>query len=248
AVGRNGASDEKPLSFAEIARQMGKTGGPIVASASVNPPSAAPGFGVHLCDLEVDPETGCTKILRYTVVQDAGNNTIQIVASAGEAQDQEALVFPVLESLLATQRDCAYQLTKRRPLTLDLRIPHIQSVDMQRTILFVDDNADLADLFSSYCTGMPYTLVHINQGSYIQQTIDEIQPDLIILDVILPDIDGWELLIDLQANPATSQIPVIVCSVVADAHLATDLGARLYLQKPVWRQPWLDAVASVLDK
>jgi len=72
AVGRNGASDQKPLPFAEIARQMGKTGGPIVASASVNPPSAGPGFGVHLCDLEVDPETGCTKILRYTVVQDAG--------------------------------------------------------------------------------------------------------------------------------------------------------------------------------
>ncbi len=72
AVGLNGASDKKPLELAEIARQMGRTGGPIVASASVNPPAAGPGFGVHLCDIEVDPETGRTKVLRYTVVQDAG--------------------------------------------------------------------------------------------------------------------------------------------------------------------------------
>jgi len=72
AVGTNGASNNKPLSLADIAKQMGHTGGPIIASASVNPPAAGPGFGVHLCDLEVDPETGRSTVLRYTVVQDAG--------------------------------------------------------------------------------------------------------------------------------------------------------------------------------
>jgi CO/xanthine dehydrogenase Mo-binding subunit len=72
AVGVNGASDKKPLSFAEIAREMRMTGGPIVASASVNPPAAGPGFGTHLCDVEVDPETGHTKVVRYTAIQDAG--------------------------------------------------------------------------------------------------------------------------------------------------------------------------------
>jgi CO/xanthine dehydrogenase Mo-binding subunit len=72
AVGTNGASSNKPLSLAEIAKQMGHTGGPIIASASVNPPAAGPGFGVHLCDIEVDPETGRSTVVRYTVVQDAG--------------------------------------------------------------------------------------------------------------------------------------------------------------------------------
>jgi CO/xanthine dehydrogenase Mo-binding subunit len=72
AVGLNGASDKKPLTIEEIAKEMAMTGGPIVASASVNPPSAGPGFGVHLCDVEVDPDTGRTRVLRYTVVQDAG--------------------------------------------------------------------------------------------------------------------------------------------------------------------------------
>ena len=72
AVATNGAADKGSLSLAEIAQQMRMTGGPIVASASVNPPAAGPAFGVHLCDLEVDPETGVTRVLRYTVVQDAG--------------------------------------------------------------------------------------------------------------------------------------------------------------------------------
>jgi CO/xanthine dehydrogenase Mo-binding subunit len=72
AIGLNGASDNKPLTIAEIAAEMPMTGGPIVASASANPPQAGPGFGTHICDIEVDPETGRTKVLRYTVVQDAG--------------------------------------------------------------------------------------------------------------------------------------------------------------------------------
>ncbi|MCB9722700.1 MAG: xanthine dehydrogenase family protein molybdopterin-binding subunit [Spirochaetaceae bacterium] len=72
AVGTNGASDKKPLSLAEIAKQMGHTGGPIVASGAVNLPAAGPGFGVHLCDVEVDRETGRLEVVRYTAIQDAG--------------------------------------------------------------------------------------------------------------------------------------------------------------------------------
>ena len=72
AVAVNGSADKGSLSLAEIAEKMRFTGGPIVVSASVNPPAAGPAFGVHLCDLEVDPETGVTRVLRYTVVQDAG--------------------------------------------------------------------------------------------------------------------------------------------------------------------------------
>jgi CO/xanthine dehydrogenase Mo-binding subunit len=72
AVGVNGAAGEEPLPLARLARQMRSTGGPIVESASVNPPAAGPGFATHICDVEVDPETGRTKVLRYTAIQDAG--------------------------------------------------------------------------------------------------------------------------------------------------------------------------------
>jgi len=72
AVLQNGASEEKTLGLEEITSQLRLTGGPIIASASVNPPAAGPAFGTHLCDVEVDPETGRAKVIRYTVIQDAG--------------------------------------------------------------------------------------------------------------------------------------------------------------------------------
>ena len=61
-----------PLSLAEIAAVSFETGGPIAGHFEVNADGAGVSFGVHLCDAEVDHETGATKILRYTVFQDAG--------------------------------------------------------------------------------------------------------------------------------------------------------------------------------
>jgi CO/xanthine dehydrogenase Mo-binding subunit len=64
--------DKAPLSVAEIAAQAGRTGGPIAGSASLNARGAGPGFGTHICDVEVDPDTGRVDVIRYTAVQDAG--------------------------------------------------------------------------------------------------------------------------------------------------------------------------------
>jgi CO/xanthine dehydrogenase Mo-binding subunit len=66
------AGEFEPLSLGEIAAQAGKTGGPISANAALNAEGAGPGFGTHICDVEVDPETGAVKVLRYTAVQDCG--------------------------------------------------------------------------------------------------------------------------------------------------------------------------------
>ena len=56
-----------------IAAQAGKTGGPIAATClELNAQGAGPGFGTHVCDVEVDRETGRVTVLRYTAVQDAG--------------------------------------------------------------------------------------------------------------------------------------------------------------------------------
>ena len=65
-------TDKTPLTLAAMAAQSGRTGGPISAQVALNAQGAGPGFGVHLCDLEVDPETGQVTILRYTAAQDVG--------------------------------------------------------------------------------------------------------------------------------------------------------------------------------
>lgn len=61
-----------PLPLAAIALKAAKTGGPIGSEISVNAQGAGPGFGAHICDIEIDPETGHATILRYTAVQDVG--------------------------------------------------------------------------------------------------------------------------------------------------------------------------------
>ncbi len=64
----------KPLSVADLARQAGATGGGIAGHAELTVTGAGPGFGVHIVDVEVDKELGVPKVVRYTVVQDAGKS------------------------------------------------------------------------------------------------------------------------------------------------------------------------------
>ena len=66
------AGEFDPMHITEITANMGATGGPINGHFEATPEGAGVSFGTHIVDAEVDPETGATKILRYTVVQDAG--------------------------------------------------------------------------------------------------------------------------------------------------------------------------------
>jgi CO/xanthine dehydrogenase Mo-binding subunit len=64
--------DFEPMGMAAIAAQAGRTGGPINGHAQLNVTGAGPGFGVHICDLKVDGDTGCVTVGRYTAAQDVG--------------------------------------------------------------------------------------------------------------------------------------------------------------------------------
>ena len=72
AHGCNGAADQDPMPLQQLTPKLGATGGPVVGRAQVNPPAAGPGFATHICDLEVDPDTGRSQVIRYTAIQDAG--------------------------------------------------------------------------------------------------------------------------------------------------------------------------------
>jgi CO/xanthine dehydrogenase Mo-binding subunit len=66
------AEDRQPLTITELAAKLVKTGGPLIGRASVNPPMAGPAFAAHICDLEVDRDTGTSRVVRYTAIQDVG--------------------------------------------------------------------------------------------------------------------------------------------------------------------------------
>jgi CO/xanthine dehydrogenase Mo-binding subunit len=69
---REDGGEGRTLSFNEVAAQSGSTGGPIVGNGAVTARGVGAAFGVHIVDVEVDPDTGKTEVLRYTAVQDAG--------------------------------------------------------------------------------------------------------------------------------------------------------------------------------
>jgi CO/xanthine dehydrogenase Mo-binding subunit len=71
-VFHNQKESGQSLTFKEVAAQVGRTGGPVVGSASVAPRGVGGAFATHIVDLQVDPETGKVAILRYTAVQDVG--------------------------------------------------------------------------------------------------------------------------------------------------------------------------------
>ena len=72
AVYTGSDGDKDPLSVADIASKAKRTGGPLTATGSLEAHGAGPGFAVHLCDVEVDQETGVVRVVRYTASQDAG--------------------------------------------------------------------------------------------------------------------------------------------------------------------------------
>jgi CO/xanthine dehydrogenase Mo-binding subunit len=121
----------RELSFAEIAKTAGKTGGPIVGNAAINAQGAGPSFATHLVDVEVDRETGRATIVRYTAIQDAGK---AVHPAYVEGQMQGGAVQGIGWAL---NEEYIYDAKGRieNPGFLDYRIPVCSDVPMIDTVI-----------------------------------------------------------------------------------------------------------------
>jgi signal transduction histidine kinase/DNA-binding response OmpR family regulator len=113
-----------------------------------------------------------------------------------------------------------------------------------KTVLVIDDNHNDRRFLHHYLSGEGYNVALATNGQQGLQMAIEIMPELITLDVMMPDMDGWETLVSLKNNPKLAHIPVIMSSIVEDRHLAQTLGAVDYLVKPVDKNRLL----RVIDK
>jgi len=113
------------------------------------------------------------------------------------------------------------------------------------TVLTIDDNPDMLHFYRRCLAGTPYRVVQASSGREGLSSIAASMPDIILLDVMLPDIDGWQLLMRLHEDPATRAIPVVVCTVVREEELAFALGASCFLTKPVHPQRLVEALDGV---
>ncbi len=114
----------------------------------------------------------------------------------------------------------------------------------EHVVLVIDDNSGIISLFRSYLRGQPYRVEGAANAAEALRLLDEVQPAIILLDVMMPDRDGWELLPLLRRHPLGARAKVIICSIINDPRLATALGADSFLHKPVDRADLLTALSA----
>ncbi len=106
-------------------------------------------------------------------------------------------------------------------------------------ILVVEDDPPTAELLTLHLTQAGYRVAHAFDGREAVEKARSMRPFAITLDIMLPRKDGWEVLQELKADAETSNIPVIIHSIVNNRELAFALGATDYLMKPLQKEDLL---------
>jgi CheY-like chemotaxis protein len=109
-------------------------------------------------------------------------------------------------------------------------------------VLVLDDNRDTLQLFQRYASGTRYRLICLHSPNEALEMVGKVLPEIIVLDVMMPQIDGWQVLARLRHHPAAAEVPIVVCTILAQEQLALSLGASSFLRKPVTRQAFLTAL------
>ena len=115
-----------------------------------------------------------------------------------------------------------------------------------KTVLAIDDNVDILALFERYLENNPK--IHLLTAQSVSEGLSiaaKMQPDLIILDLMMPDRDGWEGLQIFKNNLNTSKIPIVVCSVMKQKELALSLGANYFIEKPIVESKLLELINDI---
>ncbi len=129
--------------------------------------------------------------------------------------------------------------------TFDLNQPSSeQSDDKDYTVLVIDDDDSAQDMMKRFLEKQGYSVIQAKSGEMGLKLATEHMPDLITLDVMMPEMDGWEVLNTLQSNERSKKIPVIMLSMANEPDIGYSLGATDYLTKPVdWNE-----LSNILSK
>ncbi len=132
--------------------------------------------------------------------------------------------------------------TEAAPAPVGTPVPIVEG---QRLVLAIEDDASAAELLRVYLEEAGFQTAIAPDGRTGIERATALRPAAIILDILLPDLDGWEVLQHLKGAEATRDIPVIVVSVVDDAPLGFALGAIDYFVKPVAREALLGSLGRL---
>lgn len=124
--------------------------------------------------------------------------------------------------------------------------------EIQKRIVYIEDDPDMIDLVSLILKSKGFTVQGANGGREGLDLITNDPPDLILLDLMMPDIDGWEVYHQIKANEVSSQIPVIIITAKAQA-IDQVLGLKIaqvddYISKPFHFQQLVDSIQNTLAR
>lgn len=134
--------------------------------------------------------------------------------------------------------------TTRRPLSGGRDV-----ASTPKYILVVDDNEDARDVYASYLGYAGYRVGQAENGEEALSKVQHLKPDLIVMDLAMPRLDGWEATRLLKSNPRTSDIRILVLTGQVtddDERRARAAGADEFYAKPLLPREMLEVVRSML--
>ena len=117
---------------------------------------------------------------------------------------------------------------------------------MEKRILVVDDEEPMRRILKFNLEQMGYRLDIACNGVEALKKVETYLPNLIVLDVLMPEMDGWQVAAQLKKNPATQQIPILMLTIVSDKARGLGLGVDEYLIKPFSMEEFLAKVSSLI--
>lgn len=121
-------------------------------------------------------------------------------------------------------------------------IPHVAT---KGTVLIIDDDPHSSELVERQLSSAGFTSIKATSGETGLELARQLLPDVITLDVMMPGLDGWQVLQKIKSDPITASIPVVMMSVLDQHLLAESLGATGWLHKPLHRPELKRLLAAI---
>jgi PAS domain S-box-containing protein len=102
-----------------------------------------------------------------------------------------------------------------------------------KIILAIDDDPQVVALYERYLQPQGYQVVALTDPARAKERVRQLKPFAITLDIMMPGVDGWQVLNELKSDAETRDIPVVICSIIEEQERGFSLGAADYLLKPI---------------
>ena len=186
-----------------------------------------------------------TEQLALRVNADGTSARISITATAEEQAKASLLRGIDLDGTASLVRILGGQWLPTAESDQCVQVQFSLPTEQARVILVIEDNPSAVQLVRRYLAEDGFQVISASTGIEALRVIETNTPDVIVLDVMLPGQDGWELLQTFRRHPTMGDVPILIASVLAETRLAESLGASGYLKKPYTQSELLAALREV---